>query len=257
MKRRSRIGFSQRIQLDWLEYTANLALAGSPRDEIVAALGERLKDKLSIGSEPEWGSRNKAITILTKVWVTVPMDLQSLRNEGLEHLRDRGPNDRMLVHWCMCMAVYPFFGTVADAVGRLLRLQGTAGAAQVQRRLRERFGERETVARAAQRILRACIDWGVLRETEQRGLYRGAAKRPINDVPLALWAIKAVLFATGDSPRPASTLLRGPHLFPFAMALPSLGELEACEALDIFRHGLDQEVLFRLVTSDIGTPKQC
>ena len=75
----------------------------------------------------------------------------------------------MLVHWCMCMAVYPFFGTVADAVGRLLRLQGTAGAAQVQRRLRERFGERETVARAARRILRAYIDWGVLSETDEKG----------------------------------------------------------------------------------------
>ena len=35
------------------------------------------------------------------------------------------------------MAVYPFFGTVATVVGRLLRLQGTAGASQVQRRIRE------------------------------------------------------------------------------------------------------------------------
>ena len=58
----------------------------------------------------------------------------------------------MLVHWCMCMAAYPFFGTVADATGRLLRLQGTAAAAQIQRRLRERLGERETVARAARRV---------------------------------------------------------------------------------------------------------
>ena len=246
MRRRGQVGFSQRIQFDWLEYTANLVLAGNSRGEIVAALGERLKEKLSVGSEPERGSRNKAITILTKVWVTVPKDLQSLRDEGLEHLRDRSPNDRMLVHWCMCMAVYPFFGTVADAVGRLLRLQGTAAATQVQRRLRERLGERETVTRAAQRILRACIDWGVLRETGKKGLYRGSAKRIIDDAPLALWAIKAMLFVMGGSPRPAPTLLRGPHLFPFEVALPSLGELKACEALEISRHGLDQEVLIGL-----------
>ena len=87
---------------------------------------------------------------------------------------------RLLVHWCMCMAVYPFFGTVADAVGRLLRLQGTASAAQVQRRLRERYGERETVARAARRILRAYIDWGVLQETEEKGLYRGASTHVVD-----------------------------------------------------------------------------
>ena len=250
MKRGGQIGFSQRIHLDWLEYTANLVLAGNPREEIVAALGERLKEKLSVGNQPERGNRDKAITILTKVWVTVPRELQSLRDEGLGHLQCRGPSDRMLVHWCMCMAVYPFFGTVADAVGRLLRLQGTAGAAQVQRRLRERFGERETVARAARRILRAYIDWGVLLETDEKGLYRGTAKRAIDDPSLAVWAIKAILFVSGDNPRLASALLLGPHLFPFELALPSIGELESCEVLEISRHGLDQEVLLGLSKQD-------
>ena len=251
MNRRGQIGFSQRIHLDWLEYTANLVLAGNPREDIVAALSERLKEKLSVGNQPERGNRDKAISILTKVWVTVPRELQSLRDEGLDHLRDQGPSDRMLVHWCMCMAVYPFFGTVADAVGRLLRLQGTAGAAQVQRRLRERFGERETVARAARRILRAYIDWGVLMETDDQGLYRGTAKRAIDDAPLAVWAIKAMLFATGYNPRSAFALLQGPHLFPFDMAPPSMQDLEACEVLEISRHGLDQDVLIGL--SKLGT----
>ena len=246
MNRRVQVGFSQRIRLDWLEYTANLVLAGNPRDEIIAALSERLREKLSVGNDPERGNRDKAISILTKVWVTVPKDLQALRDEGLDHLRTGGPSERMLVHWCMCMAVYPFFGTVADAVGRLLRLQGTAGASQVQRRLRERYGERETVARAARRILRAYIDWGVLHETDEKGLYRGATKRHIDDTPLALWTIRAILFATGDTPRSASTLLGGPHHFPFDLPLPSFTELEACEALEISRHGPEQAILLAL-----------
>ena len=123
VNRRDQIGFSQRIHLDWLDYTANLVFAGNPKEEIVAALRERLKEKLSVGSQPVRGNRDKAISILTKVWVTVPRELRPLRDEGLDHLRARDPSDRLLVHWCMCMAVYPFFGTVADAVGRLLRLQ--------------------------------------------------------------------------------------------------------------------------------------
>ena len=267
MKRGGQIGFSQRIHLDWLEYTANLVLAGNPREEIVAALGERLKEKLSVGNQPERGNRDKAITILTKVWVTVPREFQRCcearhRRPVTRRLGNRSATKgsvtfsvgaRAIGCWCTGACVWrsiPFSERSLTAVGRLLHLQGTAGAAQVQRRLRERFGERETVARAARRILRVYIDWGVLMETGEKGLYHGAAKRVIDDPSLAVWAIKAMLFAAGDNPRSVSVLLRGPHLFPFDVVLPSMRELEACEALEIFRHGLDKEVLLGLSKQD-------
>ena len=255
MKRKEQmIGFSQRIQLDWLKYTANLALVSNSRDDIVAALRERLRDRLSVGSDPERGNREKAITILTKVWVTVPSELQALRGEGLELLQRLPAGDQMLVHWCMCMAVYPFFGTVAEATGRLLHLQGTAAAAQVQRRIREQLGERETVSRAARRILRALVDWGVLVETAEKGIYREPSKLVIYDMPLAIWALKAVLAAKGNKALSLSGALHGHHLFPFEIALPSMRELESCNALETSRHGLDQEVLVSLaVTVSCGS----
>ena len=246
MKRKEQIGFSQRIQLDWLEYTTNLVLAGNSRDEIVAALKERLKERLSVGNKPERGNRDKAITILTKIWVTIPKELQTLRDEGLEILQRLHASDRMLVHWCMCMAVYPFFGTVADATGRLLRLQGAAAAAQVQRRVREQMGERETVSRAARRVLRAFIDWGVLLETNDKGIYRGAAKRAVDDIPLSIWVIKAILLVRDEKLLSASGSLRGPHLFPFDIASPPIRDLESCKALEINCHGLNHEVLLGL-----------
>ena len=247
MKREYQVGFSQRIRLEWLEYAANLVLAGNSKAEIVAALGERLSETLSVGSDAERGTRNKAITILTKVWATVPPQLGALRDEGLGLLKHSDANHRMLVHWCMCMAVYPFFGTVAAVTGRVLRLQGKAGAAQVQRRLREQLGERETVARAARRILRLFVDWGVLLETGRKGLYRNAPERPVNDPNLVVWVARAVLAAQDKQPQSAAALLRGPHLFPFDMTLPALRELEACNAIEITRHGLDQDVLIGLV----------
>jgi len=246
MTHEQRVGFSQRIQIEWLEYTANLALAGSSRDETDAALGERLREALSIGNDPKRGNRDKAITILTKVWVTVPQELRTLREEGLELLQRSDTGDRMVVHWCMCMAAYPFFGAVAEVAGRLLGLQGSVGAAQVQRRLRERFGERETVARAARRILRMFIDWGVLLEAGEKGIYRGANKLDVGGSPLSVWAIQAILAAQGGKPGPVSCLLNGPRLFPFNITLPPMTELEACDALEIIFHGLDHEVLVGL-----------
>ena len=242
MNRGKQIGFSQRIQYEWLEYTANLVMAGNTRDEIVSALGERLRNTLSVGNDPERGNRNKAITILTKVWVTVPKEHRTLRDEGLELLKSPRLNHRMLTHWCMCMVAYPFFGTVAEATGRLLRLQGTAGAAQVQRRLCEQLGERETVARAARRILRTFIDWGVLVETDQIGLYRTDTSHKVDDLTLTMWAIKAVLLSKNDEPRFVNDLLYGPHLFPFEVKLPSIQELEASKSFEINHSGLDHEV---------------
>ena len=244
MNRAGQIGFSQRIQLEWLEYTANLVLAGNTKTEITAELNERLRKTLSVGHEPKRGNRHKAITILTKVWAHAPRNRETLRKRGIGLFQRASPAERMLIHWCMCMAAYPFFCRVAHPTGRLLRLQGTAGAAQVQRRVREQFGERETVARATRRILRTFIDWDVLQETEAKGLYRAAPKRLVDHGDqLGVWAIQAVLAAKGGGPQPVRTLLRGPHMFPFDVSLPSTRALESCGQLDVTHHGLNHEVL--------------
>ena len=246
MTRSGQIGFSQRIQLEWLEYTANLVLAGNARDEIVAALNERLYEKLSPGNNPKRGNRHKAISILTNVWVAVPEEIRTLRDEGLEFLCRAPANERMLVHWCMSMAVYPFFGTVADTTGRLLRLQATVAARHVQRRLREQCGERETVARSTRRILRAFIDWGVLLETGEKGLYRAATQRIVDDPPLVVWAVKAMLTAMGDGPRSLQALIRGPRLFPFDIAPAAIWDPKTREDLEFDHFELDNELLLNL-----------
>ena len=246
MRREGQVGFSQRIRLDWLDYTANAVLAGNGKAEIAAALRERLREVLSVGNNPERGNRDKAVTILTKVWVTVPEEHRALRDEGLDLLRQASTDARMLTHWCMCMVAYPFFGAVAEATGRLLRLQGTAAAVQIQRRLRERLGERETVARAARRILRAFIDWGVLLETGEKGIYRGTPKRVIGDGSFAVWALKANLSTKDCGPQPPLTLLHAPRMFPFEITPPSMAELETNGTFEIIHHGLDQEVLLGL-----------
>ena len=79
-KRREGIGFSQRIRLDWLEYTANAVLVGSPEGEIVAALRERLRARFSLGGGRVSGNRDKAASILTRVGVTVPDERRPLRD---------------------------------------------------------------------------------------------------------------------------------------------------------------------------------
>jgi len=243
-RRTNQIGFSQRVRLEWLEQTANLILAGNDRAAINDALQELLKDKVSVGGQAERGNREKIITILLKTWLTVPSELESLRVEGLELLKRLARTDHMAVHWGMVMAVYPFWSGVAVQVGRLLRLQGSAAAAHVQRRVREQYGERETVSRSARRVLRSYLDWGVLQQTGIKGVYTAGTILPINDFRLIAWLAEASLHARANGSAPLKDLIDSPSFFPFRIK-PIHAEIlvAASSRLDILRHGLDDDLV--------------
>ena len=243
MTPKTQVGFSQRIQLDWLERTATLALAGNPKQEIQAELQELLRDQLSVGSEARGSNRDKAVSILLNVWVSVPDELRAFRDDGLEFLRRLPVVDHKAVHWGMTMAAYPFFGMVAQTVGRLLELQGHVVAAQAQRRIKEQLGERETVARAARRVLRCFVDWGVLHETAERGAYQAVPVRPVKDKMLAAWLVEAVLIASGSKIGALNRLSRAPALFPFTISPLNSTVTEANTRLEFFRQGFDEEMV--------------
>ena len=243
MSQTKQIGFSQRIQLAWLEQTAALLLAGKNKEDIQAALHDLLQDKLSKDSDARWGNRGKAVTILLNTWVSVPSAIKGLRDNGLELWRTLPLQDHLPLHWGMSMAAYPFFGAVAETTGRLLQLQGTVAAAQVQRRLREQFGERETVARAGRRILRSFVDWGVLQDTAEKGVYQAGPVKIIRDPELAAWLIEATLIASDSQSKPLQVIIQSPILFPFSISLPSSSQLEQNDRLELFRQGLDTDMV--------------
>ena len=238
--RANQIGFSQRIRLEWLEQTANLVLAGNDKAGINDSLQEMLKDKVSVGGEAVRGNREKAITILMKTWITVPRGLEVLRDEGLKILQGLPRKDHLVVHWGMALATYPFWGVVAAHTGRLLRLQGAAAAAHVQRRVKEQYGERETASRAARRVLRSFIDWGVLNETEDKGLYTQGELYSIQAPRLITWLVEASLRARINGSAAIKDLLDSPSIFPFHLAHVSAEHLASLSPrLDLLRHGLD------------------
>ncbi|MCX6569827.1 MAG: hypothetical protein NT006_00115 [Candidatus Aminicenantes bacterium] len=242
-RRTDQIGFSQRVRLEWLEQTANLILAGNDKAAVNNALQELLKDKVSVGVLAERGNREKIITILLKTWLTVPSELESLRIEGLELLKRVPRRDHLAIHWGMVMAVYPFWSGVATQTGRLLRLQGSAAAAHVQRRVREQYGERETVSRAARRVLRSYLDWGVLQETGTKGIYTAGKTLALDDSQLIVWLAEASLHTRANGSAPLKDLIDSPNFFPFWIKPIHAESLRAGSSrLDIVRHGLDNDL---------------
>jgi hypothetical protein len=243
-RRFDQIGLDRLVRLKWLERTSYLVLGGNEAPAIQAALQEELQGSFRSNNTQVRGSLDKTITILMKIWVRPPRDLDFFKREGLKLLSHLPREDHIAVHWGMAMAVYPFWGTVAAHVGRLLRLQTTATASQVQRRVREQYGERETVSRRVRYVLRSFVDWGVLKETSEKGIYTTGLSLAIAQVEVIAWLAEAFLHAHPNGSVALRTVLDSTSLFPFRLSLVSAAHLVAVSGrLDVLRHGLDQDLI--------------
>lgn len=238
------IGLDRLVRLAWLEKVSSLVLSGKKSNEIKATLRTDLKEAFRSERTDVRGSIDKTITILTKVWLTVPEELEALRIDGLELLKRVPRSDHIAIHWGMLMAVYPFWSGVATQVGRLLRLQNSAAAAHVQRRVREQYGERETVSRRARYVLRSYLDWGVLQETGGKGIYTAERRQAVEDSQLIAWLIEASLHARANGSAPLKDLIDNPSLFPFRLKPMHAESLRSASSkLEILRHGLDDDLV--------------
>jgi hypothetical protein len=240
------IGYNRTVKLRWLDETVDLLLAGESEAAISDTLRQRLGDQLSVGSHALRGSREKTITLLLKTWVRVPSRIEGLRDDAIRELGKVRRAERLPFHWGMTMAAYPFWRVVADVTGRLLRLQASASASEVQRRVRELYGERETVSRSARYVLRAFADWGVVVETDAKGRYVGANPTRVDDPPAATWLLEATMFAGETSSTDFRSLANSPALFPFQLTRITSDALTASRRLEVVRHGVgDDLVLLR------------
>jgi hypothetical protein len=240
-REQGKIGFDRQIRLAWLDATADLVAQGLSVQEIRLQL-DRLLDGEVAGTDSR-SAKGKTKTVLLHIWALVPEYLKPLREEGLSLIRQRPNDSRIVVHWGMCIASYPFFRIVAEAVGRLAKLQGEVAGAQVQRRVKEVFGARETVSRAVRRVLRSFVEWDVLQETGEKGVYRAGAVLHVKDHNLTAWLVEAALISQGSNASALTAITQSPFLFPFILDSLNTKQLENSVRLELLRQGLNQDVV--------------
>lgn len=234
------IGFDRELKLKWLDTTADLVLQGLTEKDVLASLKVILEE--DIPDRGTRGAKGKTITVLLRIWLKVPDIVKPLRDDAVK-LIHQPDSSRMILHWGLCLATYPFFAFVAETIGRLAKLQGTFSPVHVQRRARERYGERETVSRAVNRIIQSLIDWRVIRETSEKRIFEIGKPLPVKNDLLTGWLIEAVLISSGNNSASLKTIISSPALFPLSIALSNSKILEKSDRLDIFRHGLDEEMV--------------
>ena len=121
--------------------------------------------------------------------------------------------------WGMAVATYPFFGKVAELVGRLSAIQGDFASAEVHRRMSETYGEREGTRRMTNMVIQSQASWGAVERVEKGKRVIRLAPTVIDNDELTAWLIEAAVRYSGK-PVSLSSLQSLPVLFPFTLTQP-------------------------------------
>lgn len=240
MNRRANIGFDRRIDLEWLDAAGAQAAAGAPADEMRAYLWNLLDGVVS--GDKVNSARGKTVTVLNHIWGEVPGPAESLRERAAAQLVESTADERLALHWGMMVGTYPVFTDTAAAIGRLLTLQGSFTLAHLTRRLVGAWGERSTLERAGQRIVRSMVQWGVLQDTATRGMYEAVPRRRKVGPAVGTVLIEALLVDAEEASISLDLLIEHPTIYPFEVDV-STSHVRGASQFRVYRQGLDSDVV--------------
>jgi hypothetical protein len=211
-----RIGFDRTIASEWLDATVARVVSGEAPDATRKFLWDFLEDVESGATNNS--NRGKTLTVLTRIWISVPNRAAPLREAALRCIASTPGEKRIGIHWAVIIGTHPFFFDVATHVGNLIKLHGQASRSQIKRRMTETWGDRSTLERTIQHVLRSMTRWGLLRAGDEHGSLIGPPHRIDVGDELGQLLVHSVLVGHGKGL--LFSLLSGhPALFPFAVNL--------------------------------------
>lgn len=210
MTQAPRIGFDRFIASEWAT-TALKVRAGLAQPEDL----EALLDAAGLGV----AARTKTRTVLKRLWLDPRIELVDYADRGAAIFKARPDVPVAAVHWGMAVATYPFFGKVAELIGRLSALQGDCASAEIHRRMSETYGEREGTYRMTNMVIQSQAGWGAVARAEKGKRVSRLASIVIENDELTAWLVEAAL-RYAHKPLAISSLQSQPVLFPFSLTRP-------------------------------------
>jgi hypothetical protein len=228
------IVFRRKVRAAWLEHGLALAADGVAWEDAKASIASLIAEENN-GSE----TVRKVLTHVRRVWFSPPAHCSAMHAQALALSRTHTSTAaHQLLNWGMVLAAYPFLGSVATALGRLIKLQQAVHMDELQNRLRGQFGEREHVSRIVRFDMSSFTDWGILKAGKQPGVYLPEKQVKVKDEVLLAWLAEAIMRSTGRSQMALSELCTHPALFPFAVEALNAMVLDKNPRLRIERQGL-------------------
>ena len=204
------IGFDRFIQLDWAAAALNVRAGAAGLDDLNALL-----DAAGLGVE----AKKKTRTVLNRLWLEPRAELVDYADRGVAIHKTQPEVPITALCWGMAVATYPFFGKVAELVGRLSAIQGDCASAEVHRRMSETYGEREGTRRMTNMVIQSQASWGSVERVEKGKRVVRLAPTTIDNDELTAWLIESAVRYAGK-PLSVPSLQSLPVLFPFTLSRP-------------------------------------
>lgn len=244
-KRHTMLGIKGIIRKHWMDYTVQLMLAGLSEEEVREELKKYLVEQKGGGADSKNAPETHRFIInALSSWFSPSKELLPLRDSALALIQSVDPKSWLPFHWAIMSASYPFWFNVARQTGRLLNLQDRVTQAQIFSRLKEQYGDRETVSRNARHAVRSLVAWGVLNDSKMKGCYEKSSPIIIDDASISVLLIESALHTDPEGKGTLDGLKNNPAFFPFQLPVLT-GDFIASrsEFIEVVRYGLDEELL--------------
>lgn len=246
--RHDSLGVKQVIRLEWMEKAVNLSMSGMDPQGIRTELHEYLAGRKGDGSIGERSklTRSQAVVVLMNIWGKPNPEIIAFIKDLKLHIQSNGLDiaEKKALYWAAICAAYPFWFNVARQVGRLLNLQDQITKQQIARRLKEQYGDRQTVSRITRYVIRSFVAWNVLKDTAQKGCYERGNMLSVHDQCTANLLLEGALYTSPEGKSSINDLYSNPGFFIFDF--PSItGEMIAQinPRIEVMRFGVDEEIL--------------
>lgn len=229
-----KIGFDRFIQLDWAAAALNVRAGAAGLDDL-----NELLDAAGLGAE----AKKKTRTVLNRLWLDPRPELVNYADRGVAIHKNQPEIPVAVLCWGMSLATYPFFGKVAELVGRLSAIQGDCTSSEVHRRMSETYGEREGTRRMTNMVIQSQASWGAVERVEKGKRVIRLGLTAIDNDELTAWLIEAAV-RYGGKPISVQNLQTQPVLFPFMFTGPLAYIVSNCPQLTLQSEGPGNQFVY-------------
>lgn len=181
MSDKPKLGFKKDIRLEWMNHSLYLTLQGLSESEIRKELDEYLSSQVTESGKPFSKGAINLIKPLLAIWFKKNPISKDFRDALIQEASSCDSSKWLPLHWALMAVEYPLWYHVANQFGRLFSLQDIVTPAQIYSRIKDVYGDTETVSRNARYIIATLAQWGlIVKRTGMNGQYKEPSRMPLS-----------------------------------------------------------------------------